>query len=114
MTESDEDLRGLFADVRRADSALVPPFERVLAGRKRSPRRGRRLVLALAATVVIAVGIAIRARSHAPTQPRFEFPIGQLEMPTDFLLNTLGSETLRSVPSIATDDWFPQGKGGTP
>ncbi len=110
MTERDDDIRKVFQDARRVESAWIPSFERVRAGRRVRPASRRPLVAAalvtLAGAVVLAVAVRNRPAAVPPELVRME--VGQLRMPSDFLLDVFGAETLRSVPTIGrSDDWFP-------
>ncbi|MDX2059293.1 MAG: hypothetical protein SFV24_15900 [Gemmatimonadales bacterium] len=110
MTERDDDIRELFHGARRADTAWTPSFERVRAGRPRRPAPRGRLLAAAVVTMAAAVVLAVVVRSRAPQVPPelVHMEVGQLRMPSDFLLDVLGAETLRSVPAIGrSDDWFP-------
>ncbi|MGE0439702.1 MAG: hypothetical protein AB7L66_00390 [Gemmatimonadales bacterium] len=105
MTERDDDLRELFAEARRRDSAWIPSFERVRGGTARRPA-GRRIgwLAALAVTASAVAGVVWYERQPAvPAAATVD-----LRMPTDFLLDVLGAETLETVPSIGSaTDWFP-------
>lgn len=114
QSHDDEELRRLFRQERERQSARVPSFERVMA---RTPAVRRRpwapwLVLG-AAMAAVGVVMVARGRPQRGAEPAFTFVAGDLRMPTDFLLDIAGAETLRTVPSIGrTDDWFPV-TGGT-
>lgn len=106
MTDHEDDLRQLFREARNRDAAWTPGFERVLARTPR-PRRRTGWVLAAAAAAAVVMVVAVRGRTRQP-EPAFVFTAGDLRMPTDFLLDIAGAETLRSVPPIGrTDEWFP-------
>ena len=82
---TDDDLRRLYAERRRADEAAAPPFRRIL-GRppRRAPGRLGRALAAAAALVVLAVGARLLTR--APEPPPAE--VGNWAAPTDFLLDS--------------------------
>jgi hypothetical protein len=113
MTDlGDDEIRAAFQAARRTDLAGTPSFQRILVGRVTAPRAtgSPRRILGLAAAfgvaaVVLAVAVD-RSKPAVPALVRVE--VGQLRMPTDFLLEVLGGETLRTVPAIGrSDDWFP-------
>ncbi|MEZ4457576.1 MAG: hypothetical protein R2882_13670 [Gemmatimonadales bacterium] len=105
MTEHDDELQELFAEVRRRESGWTPSFERVRAGSMRRPasrRVGWLAALAVTASALAAV-VWYERQPAAPAAATVD-----LRMPTDFLLDVLGAETLETVPSIGSaTDWFP-------
>lgn len=105
MSESDEDLvAGALSEQRRLDEGLAPDFRVLLARpRARASRAPVRTVLVLAA-LLLAVGVALRSRSRppapAPNNPA-SMAAGSLatwRAPTDFLLETPGSQLWTSPP----------------
>ena len=114
MTQ-DDDLRDRFQRARAAERSDTPSFGRVLAGRSRVAPRSRGRLVALAAAVSVALAaivISQRREQGAERADLIPIGIGSLHVPSDFLLDVLGAETLRSVPGIGrTDDWFPSLSG---
>ncbi|MHB1060085.1 MAG: hypothetical protein ACYC0F_19670, partial [Rhodanobacter sp.] len=91
MTEDDQGLKDRFQRMRADDAAWTPSFERV---RSRRPVRRRRWVpmVALgAAAAVVALALVTRHRP-SPVAAPFTIAVGDLRMPTDFLLD------IQSVP----------------
>ena len=110
MTEADQDLKDQFHRLRAEDAAWTPSFERV---RSRRPVRRRPLIpmLALGAAAVVVALVLVTRHRPSPVAGLFTIAVGDLRMPTDFLLD------VQSVPSIArSDDWFPNlsGSKGNP
>lgn len=104
MSAYDDDryLRERFDSMRSAEAARGPTFERVLEA-ARSPRFQPRLSLAhvaVAAAVVVALGLAITRSLESPV-PRAGEMLAEWTAPTDFLLRTPGSELLSSAPVFA-------------
>lgn len=102
MSDHDQDLASQFRQLRLDDAARTPSFERIRSRRTpiRRPSWVPALALGAAAMVVVAV-LAIRGRPDPVAAP-FTIAVGDLRMPTDFLLD------VQSVPSIGrSDDWFP-------
>lgn len=97
----DDDLRRAFAELRRADSEGAPAYEAVMARRRADQRRMSLVPLlgtTLAAGVLLAslvTGLAMR-RTAAPSPA--PLAIEEWTAPTDFLLQTPGSDILDSVP----------------
>ena len=100
MNESEQDLKDQFQRMRAEDAAWAPSFDRVML-RRRARRRSWAPLLALAtATAVVALVLVARHRPRS-VEPPFTIAVGDLRMPTDFLLD------IQSVPSIGrSDDWF--------
>ena len=108
-----QDLDAIFRAARARDTAWTPGFHRVL-NRRPTPRRRPWLlgVGALVAASALVAVVMVRARTHRDAVAPFTITVGSLRMPTDFLLDIAGAETLRSVPSIGrSDDWFPNLSG---
>jgi len=101
--DDETDLRGLFAALRRQDSAKTPAFETLLAGaaagrgRRRPWPRGGGL---LAAASLVVAALAAVAVLRAPPPPARVVSIEEWRAPTDFLLRTPGREILETVPLI--------------
>jgi hypothetical protein len=105
MSESDEDrVARTLSEQRRLDEALAPDFRALLARpRARASRAPVRPVLVLAA-LLLAVGVALRSRSRPPV-PAPDKPASMAadslttwRAPTDFLLETPGSQLWTSPP----------------
>jgi hypothetical protein len=104
MNREDRDLRDRFATLRREETASPPEFERLL---RRAPRpRPEYPRIVLAATLGFAFTIAAILALRPTFQVRRLVPGGtalsitQWTPPTDFLLDTPGSDLLRTVPAI--------------
>lgn len=108
----DDEFEEVFHRARARDTAWTPSFERVLARRPAVRRRPWVLAVgAVAAVALVAVGV-VRSRPRRTVEPPFAITVGSLRMPTDFLLDIAGAETLRTVPSFGrADDWFPNISG---
>jgi hypothetical protein len=99
-TGSDQDLRGRFAALRREEEKQVPEFGSLLRPRRRTSG-GRVYWLAGAACVLVLLVAVLWQRSTRPRPPEvWVASITQWKAPTDFLLQTPGSELLRGVPEI--------------
>jgi hypothetical protein len=97
--QDDSDLRRAFAVLRREEARAAPTFEAVRARAHGGPRRLAPLVgVLVGACVAVAIlGIIVLDRSAPPP------PLAAMEhwiAPTDFLLDTPGSELVRTVPRI--------------
>ncbi len=95
---NDDRLRTAFAELREAETAHVPPFQRLWGRRGRRPYT--RWAFAVVLLVVVAVSIVPLVRRR-PVEPS----ISTWHAPTDFLLQTPGRELLETVPDL---------KGNTP
>ncbi len=105
----DQDLEATFRAARARDTAWTPGFHRVLTRQPPTRRRpwGVGLGALLTAAALVAV-VVVRTRTHRQAEAPFTITVGSLRMPTDFLLDIAGAETLRTVPAIGrSDDWFP-------
>ena len=98
----------MFTELRIADRAELPRYRAVLdqaLARRRFPAsRGRSLtVRAVAAAVVVAVGVIAYQRKHHDS-PRHSAPaassLAAWKSPTGILLHTPGRELLRGVPDL--------------
>ena len=103
MIESKEDeLRERFTALRREDAAGLPPFSKTVAaarGRRAAPGRGRLLVLATAAALVVAALVFV-FRGHDRPHMTIDLAAVRLHAPTDFLLKLPGADLLRTVPRL--------------
>lgn len=117
--ERDLELARLFEELRREDALRVPPFRRILE--RRAASRSRRIrwapiASAAAAVVLVAAAVllvrpgAVRREPQAPASA-----IAEWRSPTDFLLETPGSELLETAPDFATTapEWV-TATGGAP
>ncbi len=92
---NDDRLHAAFRELRRDETAHVPPFNRLW----RVPVRSRpltRLAFALVLIVIAAVSMVPILRRHRAPQTS----ITEWRAPTDFLLKTPGQELLSSVPDL--------------
>jgi len=94
----------LFTELRIADRAELPRYRAVLdqaLARRRFPAsRGRSLtVRAVAAAVVVAVGVIAYQRLHHHSAPTTS-SLASWKSPTGILLHTPGRELLREVPDL--------------
>lgn len=102
---NDDELRARFAQLRSADELGAPDFQCVLERAKNRPLRAGRFAwrrplavsAALAATILLAVGVARVARRSGFVAP----PLSTWVSPTASLLRTPGSELLNS-PSLTS------------
>jgi hypothetical protein len=105
MSESDEDrVAKALSEQRRLDEGFAPDFRALLARpRARSSRAPARPVLILAA-LLLAIGIVLRVRSRPPVSaPHKPASVAADSLttwraPTDFLLETPGSQLWTSPP----------------
>ena len=110
MTEADQDLKNQFQRLRAEDAAWTPTFERVQS-RRSVRRRSVILMPALGAAAVVVALVLVTRHRPSPVAGPFTIAVGDLRMPTDFLLE------VQSVPLIApSNDWFPNlsGSKGNP
>jgi hypothetical protein len=119
MTNTDRDLRELFARLKQEDRAQVPAFRVAPTVALPSAQRPLRALLVAAAVVVVVlsaeVGRRMWGRPAAPWAPGprpSALSLGRSALnsssPTDFLLNTPGSELLRTVPRFGVAPWIHQ------
>jgi hypothetical protein len=102
-SEDDDALRAALADAHRGDAARTPRLQQMLGrGEKVNPRRGSPLPwLVACAGLGAALGLAAWSVGHFGPPPA-QLPAGTYwSFPTDFLLETPGSVTLRTVPQLA-------------
>ena len=99
----DSDLRRQFASLRRAESASVPSFERVIGiAKRRSSGPGWRIAGAACLLMMVMGGVIFRA-SRPPEAPTTGVSVPTLadwRAPTDFLLDTPGRELLHTIPDL--------------
>lgn len=112
MTERDNEreVASAFEQLRRAGEASAPPFHETLMSARADPESRRRAigpVLAVATLMVVIVGLAVFESKHpsdsrqdapAPSSPQASLESWQ--SPTDFLLETPGSELWRDMPRL--------------
>jgi hypothetical protein len=102
MSDQDQDLASQFQQQRLDDAARTPSFARILSRRAPARRRPWVPVLALGAAIMVIVSVFVARERPNPSKAPFTIAVGDLRMPTDFLLD------VQSVPSIGrSDDWFP-------
>lgn len=106
ITRDEDRLKTLFQQARRRDRLAAPGFERLLARSPRPRRATSRLLLATAAITALALGIWWMA-GQAVTRAPFEFGLGDLRVPTDFLLDLTPSSAAGAIPRIGVADWSP-------
>jgi hypothetical protein len=99
-SEEDDALRSALAAAHQGDAARTPPLHRMLD--RRPPRRDSPLPwLVTCASLGAALGLAAWLTSHLGPPPA-QLPLGtRWSFPTDFLLDTPGSVTLRTVPQLS-------------
>jgi hypothetical protein len=100
------ELGRLFSELRRADEASAPPFRRLLErarAARGAPSRPRLLPFAALSVVIAAAALAVvlYRRPALQTASR-ERPVAvsQWRSPTDWLLQTPGSELLSELPEL--------------
>lgn len=110
MPDDDKLLRDAFDELRRAEKTRTPPFQRIwTSAQKRSGVRAPRgpLSFALAALSLIVVALLAAYRLRAPSHPPATaapplMTTAQWKSPTDFLLDTPGSDLGHSLPSFSS------------
>jgi hypothetical protein len=95
----DDDLRDRFAGLRREEEQRVPEFARLWRGRTPPRGKGRWLVAATCALIVVVCILWVRLAQRKPADISVA-SITEWKAPTDFLLETPGRELLRNVPEI--------------
>jgi hypothetical protein len=103
--KGDEALQQAFKTLRAEDERRTVPFDRIL---HRSPRTGhfrwRPVFGASVLVVLVLAGVELEFR-HRPAFRASKEPapfILAWKSPTDFLLNTPGSELMRNAPGIGS------------
>lgn len=115
--EEDLDLRREFARLRNEGSTAVPSFARTLdAARQRAAERSRprRWAWAAAAPLAAAAAFALwitpsqetRQSTTAPTEVALGSVLESWETPTDYLLDTPGTDLLDSTLEIGETDLY--------
>jgi hypothetical protein len=112
MTARDEERETASAleQLRKADEASAPPFHAMLTS-ARAARLSRRSaigrVLAAATLLVVIVGLVVfeskyppASRRPAPAPSSAQASLESWESPTNFLLETPGSELWRGLPRL--------------
>jgi hypothetical protein len=112
MTARDEEreIASALKQLRKADEASAPPFHATLTS-ARAGRASRRTaigpVLASATLLVVIVGLVIFESKHQPASRRpapapssAEASLESWESPTNFLLDTPGSDLWRGLPRL--------------
>lgn len=109
MTGNDQDLRDRFAALRRDEETQAPEFAGLIGSRR---ERGRRRPIKLIAAMAFSAAMIAAAlfMGRAPWNREFWRPhlepgsqvasITKWKSPTDFLLETPGTELLRTVPDL--------------
>ena len=114
MSDDDRELRKLFAQLKGEDRARTPSFR--APAMRVAPRRRPIVRVALAAAIVV-IAVVLARPDQTPrimAGPAVDLGTTAWRSPTDFLLNTPGSELLRSVPSVGSpDDWTPMNPRGS-
>jgi len=105
MTPEERELSRLFEAERRADESAAPDLDALLVRRPRRPRSaGRRIALttaaALASLVTVAV-LLVRGAAHRAASAEPPVQLADWQSPTDFLLDTPGSELLTQIPTLS-------------
>jgi len=101
--EDDDALRAALAEAHRGDAARRPSFERLWAAAGRGGPRHTSPVpwLVTCGSLAAAMGLAAWLIGHLGPPP-VRLPTGVRWIgPTDFLLETPGLVTLRTVPELA-------------
>ncbi len=114
MTESPEErhLRSLFRELRREVDASVSAFEVRATQPVRTGHRRLVMVTATAAVVMAAVMVARVVRDDHNPEFGLDLAATTWVAPTDFLLDTPGSDLLRSLPEIGMPAYTSQSVTG--
>jgi hypothetical protein len=105
MNGNDQDLRDRFSELRKEEEAQAPEFARLLKARAEQVRRwSPAYVAATALSLAITIAAALWL-VHGPWRTRqgMQAPVASItawKSPTDFLLETPGSEMLRNMPEL--------------
>jgi hypothetical protein len=113
MKDDDREFRELYARLKAEDRAHTPPYRAPMRAEPRRRPWSPRIAVA-AAIVLIAL---ILARPDAPPPHAFQPDLRRStwRSPTDFLLETPGSELLRTVPVVGSPHfWTPELPGRSP
>jgi hypothetical protein len=110
-SDDDDALRATLAEAHRGDAARTPSFDRVWAAAHRGspPRHSPVPWLVTCASLAAALGLAAWLVGRLGPPPA-QLPTGTSWIgPTDFLLETPGLVTLRTVPELvpSVPDQFP-------
>ena len=100
--DDDEEVRVALEQAHRSDAVRTPPFDRMWALRRGGGRTSPSPVpwLVTCASLAAALGLAAWLVSQLGPPPA-QLPLGtQWIGPTDFLLETPGLVTLRTVPTL--------------
>lgn len=112
MGDRDDELARSFAELKKHEERLAPPFEavyaRALAGRRR-PAPAWRRPLATAAALLLAVGGSWLAVRGATTRSHEVVPVWEWRSPTAVLLEVPGTRVLGAMPSDVLDPSQPNG-----
>ena len=103
MTPEDRELSRLFEAARRADESAAPDLERLLARsrRRRPTSASRRIAYAAAVACLVTVAVVLLRGVH-PAPAAETLQLADWLSPTDFLLDTPGSELLSELPTLAS------------
>ena len=104
--ERDRELSRLFEAERRADESDAPDLEALLARtrRRRSMIPDHRLVPAVAMAILVAATLLLVRGARRPVTPATEaVQLADWKSPTEFLLETPGSELLTQIPTLSSD-----------
>lgn len=106
MSDEDRDLRDRFARLKREDRSIVPTFRAPMASERPRPRWP--VPTAIAAAIVLIAFLIARPDRPSETSLHVDLGSASWRSPTDFLLDTPGSDMLRRVPAVGSpDDWAP-------
>jgi len=101
--DDDDTLRAAFAEAHRTDAERMPTFDKVWRAARHGTRPGSSPLpwLVTCASLVAAAGLAMWLVNQLGPPPA-QLPSGtSWRGPTDFLLETPGLVTLRTVPQLA-------------
>jgi hypothetical protein len=113
MTSRDDEreIASALAQLRKADEASAPPFHATLTSSRagRVPRRSAiGPALAAVTLLIVIVGLAVFELEHprasrrpVPAPSSAKASLESWESPTDFLLETPGSDLWRGLPRLA-------------
>jgi len=131
MTARDDEreISSALERMRKAEEASAPPFDATLMSARAghvSRRSAIGPILTVATLLAVIAGLAVLESKHPPASPPAPAPpstqasLESWQSPTDFLLDTPGSELWRGLPRLAvplpanppTD--FPSSRKGAP